>query len=94
MLVGWHWRLVRWRPTTVRISLVLDALEQALWTRRRDGSGSLAGSIHHTGAESHCTLIALTGRLAAAGISASVGTLPAGQTRVSAQAALMRPRCS
>ena len=75
MPVGWHWRLVRWRPsTTVRISLVHDALEQALWTRRRDGSGSLAGSIHHTGAESHCTLIALTGRLAAAGISASVGT--------------------
>jgi hypothetical protein len=45
MLVGWRWRLVRWRPTTtVRISLVLDALEQALWTRRRDGSGSLPGS--------------------------------------------------
>jgi putative transposase len=32
--------------------LVLDALEQALWTRRRDGASDLAGLVHHTDAGS------------------------------------------
>ena len=69
-------RILGWRAaTTMRTSLVLDALEQALWTRRRDGRGSLAGLIHHTDAGSQHTSIAFTGRLAAAGISASVGTV-------------------
>jgi putative transposase len=32
----------------MKTALVLDALEQALWTRRRDGASDLAGLIHHT----------------------------------------------
>ena len=68
-------RILGWRAaTTMRTALVLDALEQALWTRRREGRGDLAGLIHHTDAGSQYTSIALAERLAAAGVSASVGT--------------------
>jgi putative transposase len=46
-------RILGWRAaTSMRTSLVLDALEQALWARRRDGRGSLAGLVHHTDAGS------------------------------------------
>jgi putative transposase len=69
-------RILGWRAaTTMRTSLVLDALEQALWTRRRDGNRDLAGLVHHTDAGSQYTSIAFTERLAAAGVSASVGTV-------------------
>jgi putative transposase len=69
-------RILGWRAaTTMRTTLVLDALEQALWTRRRDGNGDLAGLVHHTDAGSQYTSIAFTERLAAAGVSASVGTV-------------------
>jgi putative transposase len=40
--------ILGWRAaTTMRTSLVLDALEQAIWTRHRGGRGSLAGLVHH-----------------------------------------------
>jgi len=69
-------RILGWRAaTSMRTSLVLDALEQALWTRRRDGKGDLAGLVHHTDAGSQYTSIAFTERLAAAEVSASVGTV-------------------
>jgi putative transposase len=69
-------RILGWRAaTSMRTSLVLDALEQALWTRRRDGRGSLAGLVHHTDAGSQYTSIAFTERLAAAGAQPSVGTV-------------------
>ena len=46
-------RILGWRAaTSMRTALVLDALEQALWTRRREGHGDLAGLIHHTDAGS------------------------------------------
>jgi putative transposase len=49
-------RILGWRAaTTMRTSLVLDALEQALWTRRRDGQDDLAGLVHHTDAGSQYT---------------------------------------
>lgn len=68
-------RILGWRAaTSMKTALVLDALEQALWTRRRDGRGSLAGLVHHTDAGSQYTSIAFTERLAAAGVSPSVGT--------------------
>jgi putative transposase len=68
-------RILGWRAArSMKTALVLDALEQALWTRRRDG-GHLAGLIHHTGAGSQYTSIAFTERLAAAGVSGSVGTV-------------------
>jgi len=69
-------RILGWRAaTSMRTSLVLDALEQALWARRRDGRGSLAGLVHHTDAGSQYTSIAFTERLAAAGAQPSVGTV-------------------
>ena len=69
-------RILGWRAaTSMRTALVLDALEQALWTRRREGRADLSGLIHHTDAGSQYTSIAFTERLAAAGVSASVGTV-------------------
>jgi putative transposase len=69
-------RILGWRAaTTMTTALVLDALEQALWTRRRDGSRNLAGLVHHTDAGSQYTSIAFTERLAAAGVSPSVGSV-------------------
>jgi putative transposase len=69
-------RILGWRTaSSMKTALVLDALEQALWTRQRAGARDLAGLIHHTDAGSQYTSIAFTDRLAAAGISASVGTV-------------------
>jgi putative transposase len=69
-------RILGWRAaTSMRTSLVLDALEHALWTRQREGRGGLAGLVHHTDAGSQYTSIAFTERLAAAGVSASVGSV-------------------
>jgi putative transposase len=69
-------RILGWRvATTMRTSLVLDALEQALWTRQRDGAADLAGLICHHDAGSQYTSIAFTGRLAAAGAQPSVGSV-------------------
>jgi putative transposase len=69
-------RILGWRAArSMKTALVLDALEQALWTRRRDGRGDLAGLVHHTDAGSQYTSIAFTERLAAAGVSGSVGTV-------------------
>jgi putative transposase len=68
-------RILGWRAaTTMRTALVLDALEHALWTRRQRRA-SLTGLVHHTDAGSQYTSIAFTERLAAAGISGSVGTV-------------------
>jgi putative transposase len=69
-------RILGWRAAaSMRTALVLDALEQALWARRRDGRGSLAGLICHNDAGSQYTSIAFTERLAAAGAQPSVGTV-------------------
>lgn len=44
-------RIPGWRTaTSMRTGLVLDAPEQPLWTRRRDGNSDLAGLLHHTDA--------------------------------------------
>jgi putative transposase len=69
-------QILGWRAaTTMRTALVINALEQALWARRRDGRGSLAELVHHHDAGSQYTSIAFTGRLAAAGAQPSVGTV-------------------
>ena len=47
--------------TTMRTSLVLDALEQAIWTRQRGGQRSLAGLVHHHDAGSQPTFNGVTG---------------------------------
>jgi transposase InsO family protein len=69
-------RILGWRAARpVRTTLVLDALEHALWTWQPHGVGDLAGLVHHTDAESQYTSIAFTERFAAAGFSGSVGTV-------------------
>jgi putative transposase len=69
-------QILGWRAaTTMRTALVLDALEQAIWTRQRGGSASLAGLVHHHDAGSQYTSIAFTERLAAAGAHPSVGSV-------------------
>jgi transposase InsO family protein len=46
-------RVVGWSAATkMTTPLVLDALEMALWTRRKDGITDLAGLVHHNDAGS------------------------------------------
>lgn len=69
-------RILGWRAaTSMKTVLVLDALEQAMWTRRRDGFADLRGLVHHNDAGSQYTSIAFTERLAEAGIDPSVGSV-------------------
>ena len=42
-------RILGWRAATAMTTpLVLDCLEQAIWTRRCEGTRDLAGLVHHT----------------------------------------------
>lgn len=67
-------RILGWRTgTSMSTQLVLDALEQAVWTRERSGSTTEA-VVAHTDRGSQYTSIRYTERLAEAGIAASVGT--------------------
>jgi len=69
-------RILGWRAaTSMRTELVLDALEQAIWTRAQAGIDDLSGLIHHHDAGSQYTSIAFTERLATAGAAPSVGTV-------------------
>ena len=46
-------RILGWRAaTTMTTPLVLDCLEQAIWTRRAEGTRDLSGLVHHTDAGS------------------------------------------
>jgi putative transposase len=63
MIVGWR------AATSMSASLVLDALEQAIWARRVKG-----GLIHHSDKGSQYLSITYSERLAAAEIEASVGS--------------------
>jgi putative transposase len=68
-------RILGWRAVmSMRTQLVLDALGQAVWARRREGVDSLAGwCITPTPAQN--TSIAFTERLAAVGVTPSIGTV-------------------
>ena len=69
-------RILGWRAaTSMKTSLVLDALEQAVWARTRCGDADLSGLIHHNDAGSQYTSIAFTERLAEVGIDPSVGSV-------------------
>jgi putative transposase len=69
-------RILGWRAaTSMTTPLVLDCLEQAIWTRAQHGTHDLSGLVHHTDAGSQYTSIAFTGRLLDAGIDASVGSV-------------------
>jgi len=61
-------RILGWRASTsMQTALVLDAIEQAIWTRQREGVTDLAGLTHHHDNGSQYASIAFTERLAAAG---------------------------
>jgi transposase InsO family protein len=64
-------RIVGWRVSrSLRTDLVLDALEQALWSRQ-----DTDGLVHHSDRGSQYLSIRYTERLAEAGIDASVGSV-------------------
>lgn len=54
--------------------LVLDAIEHAIWTRRREGIADLSELIHHNDRGSQYTSIAFTDKLIEEGIDASIGS--------------------
>ncbi len=69
-------RIIGWMADTqMSTSLVLDALEMAVWTRRKEGVTDLTGLTHHNDAGSQYTSIAFTDRLIEAGVDASVGSV-------------------
>ena len=69
-------RILGWRASTsMRTALVLDTIEQAIWTRRREGVTDLSGLTHHHDNGSQYASIAFTDRLAEADIDLSVGAV-------------------
>ena len=68
-------RILGWRTgTSMSTELVLDALEQAIWTRQRTGA-DLGSVVAHSDRGSQYVSIRHTERLAHAGIAASVGSV-------------------
>ena len=64
-------RIVGWRvASSLKTDLVLDALEQALWSRT-----GMRGLVHHSDRGSQYLSIRYTERLAEAGIESSVGSV-------------------
>jgi putative transposase len=70
-------RILGWRVSMSKTTpLVLSALEQALFTRRRhDARFTSTGLVHHSDAGSQYTAIAFTEALLEAGIAPSIGTV-------------------
>lgn len=69
-------RILGWRvASTMATTLVLDAIEQAIWTRQQEGVCELNDVVHHTDRGSQYTSIRFTERLAEAGIQPSVGAV-------------------
>ena len=69
-------RIVGWRCSThQRTEFVLDALEQAIHDRTRDGRDGVNGVIHHSDAGSQYLAIRYGDRLVDAGINPSVGSV-------------------
>jgi putative transposase len=69
MIVGWK------ADTNMHAALVAETLEMAVWARGRTGISDLAGLIHHSDAGAQHVSFALTERLAALGMRASIGTV-------------------
>ena len=69
-------RILGWRvAATMATSMVLDAIEQAIWSRQREGVLDLKDVVHHTDRGSQYTSIRFTERLAETGIQPSVGAV-------------------
>jgi putative transposase len=69
-------RICGWKAdTTMKTSLVLDAIEMALWSRSHAGRPVTGGLVHHSDAGSQYTSFAFTTRLLDAGADASIGSI-------------------
>lgn len=69
-------RILGWRvAATMATTMVLDSIEQAIWTRNREGVLALNYVVHHSDRGSQYTSIRFTERLAEAGIQPSVGAV-------------------
>jgi len=69
-------RILGWRvAATMATSMVLDSIEQAIWTRQQEGTIDLKDIVHQTDRGSQHTSIRFTERLAEAGIQPSVGAV-------------------
>jgi putative transposase len=69
-------RILGWRvASTMTTAIVLDSIEQAIWTRQRDGVLDLKDVVHHTDRGSQYTSIRFSERLAEAGIQPSLGAV-------------------
>ncbi|BBY36833.1 putative transposase for insertion sequence element IS986/IS6110 [Mycobacterium mantenii] len=69
-------QILGWRvAATMTTATVLDSIEQAIWTRQREGIFDLKDVVHHTDRGSQYTSIRFTERLTEAGIQPSVGAV-------------------
>jgi putative transposase len=69
-------RILGWQvAATMATSLVLDAIEEAVWTRQQEGVLSLKDVVHHTDRGSQYTSIRFSERLVEAGIQPSAGAV-------------------
>lgn len=69
-------RILGWKvSSSMTTGLVLDAINQAIFTRRREGVKDLSGLVHHNDAGSQYTSVRFTDRLTEAGIKPSIGTV-------------------
>ena len=69
-------RILGWRvASTMATSMVLDAIEQSIWTRQQEGVLDLKDVVHHTDRGAQYTSIRFSERLAEAGIQPSVGAV-------------------
>jgi putative transposase len=69
-------RILGWKvSTSMTTDLVLDAINQAIFTRKREGVNDLTGLIHHNDAGSQYTSVRFTERLIEEGIDPSIGVV-------------------
>lgn len=69
-------RILGWRvAATMATTMVLDSIEQAIWTRTQEGILEFNDVVHHSDRGSQYTSIRFTERLAGAGIQPSVGAI-------------------
>jgi putative transposase len=69
-------RILGWKVSaSMTTDLVLAAINQAIFTRKREGVKDLAGLIHHNDAGSQYTSVRFTDRLLEEGIDPSIGTV-------------------
>ena len=69
-------RILGWRTaTSMTTELVLDAIEQAIWVREREGRDDFTSLVAHNDRGVQYLSVAYSDRLADAGITASVGAV-------------------